>query len=363
MESHKGKPTREGELWTARTLVYKKWLTGFRAAASWRWPPSLQPLWPRPRWQSLPPPWPRRHRRPPSADDAKQATTDAQQQAPTDSYKVTQSVDKGQQTFDNQADANKYVEEKTSGYEDTADTKYTTSGTVTQNETGSTDETTQNAHSGSKDGFAAQKDAEDWVKDQTKGYKDTDGTTYTLHSSYQNNPTTEPDGDPVTTDMTKTTSQVFDSKADAEAALQKDKDADPSTDMHKVSFSDVQEKTTVVTPESTEHVSYPGKNYSSAQDRDAARDAAIKEFEAKGWKVVATTSEKDPPATIGGCFIKLKYTSPEYVITANTYVIERMPPACVHVPRSARLLGKRRLGNNRPRVKKGGGHLAPSHSF
>lgn len=315
----------------------------------------------------------------PSTDDAKQATTDAQQQAPTDSYKVTQSVEKdsktfdtkedaqkylddatqkaadmgkadtkstydiktdgptqvtkdttheetsvvgkGQQTFDNEADANKYVEDKTSGYEDTADTKYTTSGTVTQNETGSTVETTQNAHSGSKDGFATQEDAEQWVKDQTKDYKDTDDTTYTVHPSYQNNPTTEPDGDPVKVGSKTTTSQEFDSKADAEAALQKDKDADPSTNLHKVSFSDVEGTTIVVTPGTTEHGSYPVKNYSSAQDRNAAMDAAIKELEDKGWTVVATTSDKDPSATVGSFFMKLKDSAPAYVIPANTYVI------------------------------------------
>ncbi|MGN0055122.1 MAG: LPXTG cell wall anchor domain-containing protein [Atopobiaceae bacterium] len=315
----------------------------------------------------------------PSTDDAKQATADAQQQAPTDSYKVTQSVekdsktfdtkedaqkylddatqkatdmgkadtkstydiktdgptqvtkdttheetsvvDKGQQTFDNEADANKYVEDKTSGYEDTADTKYTTSGTVTQNETGSTVETTQNAHSGSQDGFATQEDAEQWVKDQTKGYKDTDDTTYTVHPSYQNNPTTEPDGDPVQVDSKTTTSQEFDSKADAEAAFQKDKEEDPSTDLHKVSFSDVQEKTTVVTPESTQKDTYQSDDYMTAKNRDEAMNFEIAQHEADGWTVVATTSDKDSSATIGRCFTKLNYSEPTYVIPANTYVI------------------------------------------
>ncbi|MGN0286849.1 MAG: hypothetical protein ACI4B6_04195 [Atopobiaceae bacterium] len=315
----------------------------------------------------------------PAADDAKQATSDTQQQAPSDSYKVTETVekdsktfdtkedaqkylddatqksadmakadpkstydiktdgptqvtkdttheetsvvDKGQKTFDNEADANKYVEDKTSGYKDTTDTKYTATGTVTQNEAGSKVQTTKDAHSGSQDGFATQKDAEDWVKDQTKGYKDTDDTTYTVHPSYQNNPTTEPDGDPVQVDSKTTTSQEFDSKADAEAALQKDKDADPSTDLHKVSFSDVQEKTTVVKPESTETDTYQSDDYMTAKNRDAAMKFEIAQYEADGWTVIATTSDADPSATIGKCFTKLDWSAPAYVIHANSYVV------------------------------------------
>jgi hypothetical protein len=274
----------------------------------------------------------------PATDDAKQATTNTQQQAPTDSYKVTQTVekdektfdtqadaqkylydatqkaadmgksdtkstydikttgptqvtkdtthevtsvvDKGEKTFNNEADANKYVADKTSGYKDTTDTKYTTTGTVTQNEAGSKVQTTEGAHSGSQDGFATQKDAEDWVKDQTKGYKDTDDTSYTVHPSYQNNPTTEKDGDPVQVDSKTTTSQEFDSKADAEAALQKDKDADPSTDLHKVSFSDVEEKTTVVKPESTQTDTYQSDDYMTA--KKPRRRHEVRDQEARG---------------------------------------------------------------------------------
>jgi LPXTG-motif cell wall-anchored protein len=236
-------------------------------------------------------------------------------------HEVTSVVDKGQQAFDNEADANKYVNDKTSGYEDTTDTKYTTTGTVTQNETGSKVQTTEGAYSGSQDGFATQKDAEDWVNDQTKGYKDTDDTTYTVHPNYQNNPTTEKDGDPVQVDSKTTTSQEFGSKADAEAALQRDKEENPSTNLHKVEFSDVEEKTAVGKPETTETDSRQGGNFTSAEERDAAMAAAIKKLEADGWTVVATPSDKDPSATIGRCFTKRDYSWYWYRIPANTYVI------------------------------------------
>jgi LPXTG-motif cell wall-anchored protein len=192
---------------------------------------------------------------------------------------------------------------------------------VTQNEAGSKVQTTEDVHSGSQDGFATQKDAEDWVKDQTKGYKDTDDTTYTVHPSYQNNPTTEPDGDPVQVDSKTTTSQEFDSKADAEAALQKDKDADPSTDLHEVSFSDVEGTTTVVKPETTETDTYQSDDYMTAKNRDAAMKYEIKKLEDEGWTVVATTSDKDPSATIGRCFTKIDRSWPKYRIPAGTYVI------------------------------------------
>jgi LPXTG-motif cell wall-anchored protein len=192
---------------------------------------------------------------------------------------------------------------------------------VTQNETGSKVQTTEGAYSGSQDGFATQKDAEDWVNDQTKGYKDTDDTTYTVHPNYQNNPTTEKDGDPVQVDSKTTTSQEFGSKADAEAALQRDKEENPSTNLHKVEFSDVEEKTAVGKPETTETDSRQGGNFTSAEERDAAMAAAIKKLEADGWTVVATPSDKDPSATIGRCFTKRDYSWYWYRIPANTYVI------------------------------------------
>ncbi len=63
----------------------------------------------------------------PATDDAKQATSNTQQQAPTDSYKVTQTVEKDEKTFDMQADAQKYLDDATQKATDMgkADTKST----------------------------------------------------------------------------------------------------------------------------------------------------------------------------------------------------------------------------------------------
>lgn len=106
----------------------------------------------------------------PATDDAKQATTNTQQQAPTDSYKVTQTVEKDEKTFDTKGDAQKYLDDATQKAADmgksdpksTYDIKTTGPTQVTKD---TTHEVKSDVTSGSQGGFSTQKEAEDWAKD------------------------------------------------------------------------------------------------------------------------------------------------------------------------------------------------------
>lgn len=316
----------------------------------------------------------------PKPADAKEAASDAKQPAATDSYKVSETVAKdeqtfdtkdqaqkyldnakdkyaqvdkkdasatyevktagptqvkkdtthtesslvadGSKTFDNEADAKKFVEEGTSGYKDSEDTTYKTEGSVVEVPT---DKTTTEVHvnvkSGTKDGFATKEDAQKWVQDETKDLKNTDDTRYNVKSDYTNNPTEEPDGDPVPGESVKTRSQDYDTYEEANDALKKDLFSDLNTPLHQVNYSEVQEETTVVKPESTETSTYQSEAYLTANNRDAAMNYEKGVYEKDGWTVVPSTTDKDPGVGIDGTFNKLKDPLPKYTVPANSFIV------------------------------------------
>lgn len=316
----------------------------------------------------------------PKPTDAKETTSDTKQPATTDSYKVSETVAKdeqtfdtkdqaqkyldnakdkyaqidkkddsatyevktdgptqvkkdtthtessvvadGSKTFDNEADAKKFVEEGTSGYKDSKDTTYKTEGTVIEVPTDkTTTEVHENMKSGTQDGFATKEDAQKWVQDETKDLKNTDDTRYNVKSDYVNNPTEEPDGDPVPGDPVKTRSQDYDTYEEANDALKKDRNTDHSTQLHKVDFSEVQEETTVVQPESTETSTYQSDAYLTAKNRDAAMNYEIGVYKKDGWTVASSTTDKDPGIGIDDTFNKLDYKSPMYKVPESSFIV------------------------------------------
>ncbi|MGN0072011.1 MAG: hypothetical protein ACI361_09300 [Atopobiaceae bacterium] len=270
-------------------------------------------------------------------DDAEEKTTELQKADSSSTYDIATTgptqmekqttheeeslVDEGSKTFDTKDAADQYVQDHTS-FSDTDDTKYEASSTVTPVRTGTTVETSKNAYSGSQDGFESKEDAENWVKDQTRDYQDTDDVTYTVHADYQKSADTVPDGDPVAQKPVMTTSPNFDSKEDAEAALQKDKAQDPSTDLHKVTYSDVEQKTTVVTPETIETTTYQSDTYLTAVSRDVALAYMKAKYEKEGWTVAYQTTDTNPRIAIShdDC-TKIDFSATEYRIPADSYVV------------------------------------------
>lgn len=316
----------------------------------------------------------------PKPADAKETTSDAKQPATTDSYKVSETVAKDEQTFDtkdqaqkyldnakdkysqvdkkdesatyevktdgptqvkkdtthtessvvakdsktfdSEADANKFVEEGTSGYKDTDDTKYKTEGSVVEVPTDkTTTEVHNNVQSGAQDGFTTKEEAQQWVQNETKDLKNTDDTRYNVKSDYANSPTEEPDGDPVPGNPVKTRSQDYDTYDEANDALKKDLYSDLNTPLHQVNYSEVQEETTVVKPASTENSTYQSDAYLSGKNRDDAMNYEIGVYERDGWTVVSSTTDKDPSIGIVGNFKKFDCSSPVYKVPAGSFIV------------------------------------------
>ena len=223
---------------------------------------------------------------------------------------TTTTVEEGKRKFDTEDEADKWVKDNTSGYQNTGDTTYDVKSGVEKVESETTEEKIDSVASGEKSGFQSEQDAKDWVAGETKQYQN--DTTYTVDSTVTSKENSDKRGEK-DGDATTQTYGPYDSESKAEAAKSAEAAKDPASTLHEVTFGDVTSKKDGTKTE-TEHV---GRTFDSASARDASLEQEVRGAEADGWTVEHVTTINGS-VTWGG---KYDYPSEEYQLKANSFAI------------------------------------------
>lgn len=120
--------------------------------------------------------------------------------------------------------------------------------------------------------FSSEDEANKWVEDEKAKYVDDDSTRYEVMPTITSSTETVNDGDPVLEKEQTTTSDMYETEESAREALNEAKEADPPTDLHKVDFSEVQEKTV---QDGTEWDQTDVRYFWDKFKRDESRDAEL----------------------------------------------------------------------------------------
>lgn len=227
---------------------------------------------------------------------------------------TTTTEKEGNEEFGTKDEADKWVKDNTSGYQNTGDTTYDVKSGVEKVESGTTEEKNDSVASGEKSGFQSEQDAKDWVAGETKQYQNTPDTTYTVDgttASEENpNKSGEKEGE-----AKIETSDLYSTKEEAEATRTAEAANDPSSTLHEVTFGEVTPKE-VDTKTETVHVD--GRTFDSAAARDASLEQEVSNAKADGWTVVNVNKTSNGSVTWGG---KYDRQSKEYQLKANSFAV------------------------------------------
>lgn len=203
---------------------------------------------------------------------------------------TTTTEKEGNEEFGTKDEADKWVKDNTSGYQNTGDTTYDVKSGVEKVESGTTEEKNDSVASDKKDGFTSKQKAEDWVASQTEKYKATADTAYTVDSTVtpqeNANKRGEKDGEAIEQKY-----GPFDSEEAAAAAKATEAVNDPGGVLRDVELGDVTSKEDGT---KTETVHVTGGTFYSKDARDRDLEQKTTEAERDGYTVknkVKTQSE------------------------------------------------------------------------
>lgn len=227
---------------------------------------------------------------------------------------TTTTVKDEQKEFGTKDEADKWVKDNTSGYQNTGDTTYDVTSDVDEVKSGTTEVKKDNVASGNQDGFTSEQTAKDWVAEQTGQYKNTADTIYTVDSTVTHqenvNKKGEKDGEASTE-----TSGLYSTKEEAEAARKAEAEKNPSSALKEVTFGDVASKEDGTKTETT-HVT--GGAYDSKSARDSELSREIDEAKNAGCTVENIKKTYSGEVTWGD---KYDYSRTEYNLKANSFAI------------------------------------------
>jgi hypothetical protein len=224
---------------------------------------------------------------------------------------TTTTVEEGKRKFDTKDEADKWVEDNTSGYQKTGDTTYDVQHGVEKVESETTEEKIDSVASGEKSGFQSEQDAKDWVAGETKQYQN--DTTYTVDSTVTSKENSDKRGEK-NGEATTQTYGPYDSESEAETAKSAEAAKDPASTLHEVTFGDVSSKKDGTKTE-TEHVN--GRTFYSMSARDASLNQEVSNAKADGWTVENVRTSNGSVAWGDKC----DYQSTEYKLQANSFAI------------------------------------------
>lgn len=224
---------------------------------------------------------------------------------------TTTTVKEENEEFGTKDEADKWVKDNTSGYQNTGDTTYDVKSGVEEVESETTEEKIDSVASGNKDGFQSEQEAKDWVAWETAQYQN--DTTYTVDSTVTSKENSDKRGEK-NGDATTQTYGPYDSESKAEAAKSAEAAKDPASTLHEVTF-DVFSKE-AGTQTKTEHVD--GRTFDSASARDASLEQEVSNAKADGWTVMNVNKTSNGSVAWGG---KYDCQSEEYQLKANSFAI------------------------------------------
>lgn len=224
---------------------------------------------------------------------------------------TTTTVKEENEEFGTKDEADKWVKDNTSGYQNTGDTTYDVKSGVEEVESETTEEKIDSVASGNKDGFQSEQEAKDWVAWETAQYQN--DTTYTVDSTVTSKENSDKRGEK-NGDATTQTYGPYDSESKAEAAKSAEAAKDPASTLHEVTF-DVFSKEAGT---KTETVHVDGRTFYSASARDASLEQEVRGAEAGRWTVKNVTKTSNGSVAWGD---KCDYQSTEYKLQANSFAI------------------------------------------
>ena len=215
-------------------------------------------------------------------------TTTGPEKVDSTTTSTTTTVKDESKEFDSQDEADNWRKDNTSGYQNTGDATYDVKSGVDKVESGTTEKKNGDFANGEKDGLPSEQAANDWINGQTKQYKNTTDTAYTVDSTVtpkeNSSKRGEKDGEATTQEY-----GPFDSEEAAAAAAAKATEAAKNTGgtLQEVKFGGVTSKEDGTKTE-TAHVT--GGTFASESDRDS--EFKQKEDEATGAGYTVTNVNK-----------------------------------------------------------------------
>lgn len=224
---------------------------------------------------------------------------------------TTTTVKEENEEFGTKDEADKWVKDNTSGYQNTDDTTYDVKSGVEKVESGTTEEKIDSVATGEKSGFQSEQAAEGWVAGQTEKYKNTADTTYTVDSKVtpteNSNKRGEKDGEATTQEY-----GPFDSEEAAAAAKTTEAANDPGGTLREVTFDVTSKKV----GNKTETVHVTGGTFTSESARDSKLQQEISDAESTGYTVEKIDKTHSGSVAWGG---KDDYSSTEYQLDAGSF--------------------------------------------
>ncbi|MDD6565394.1 MAG: hypothetical protein PUF11_01205 [Parafannyhessea umbonata] len=261
-------------------------------------------------------------------DDAKSTWAEKDKKDTTSTYEVkttgpekvnstttstTTTEKEGNEEFGTKDEADKWIEENTSGYQNAGGTTYDVQSGVDKVESGTTEVKNDNVASDKKDGFTSKQKAEDWVASQTEKYKATADTAYTVDSTVAPKEDFSTKGEKG--DATTEKYGPFDSEEEAAAERAAKAANDPGDTLREVAFGDVTSKKVGT---KTETVPVQGDDFYSTTARNQALKDATSEAEREGYNIENVKTTCSGQVVWGD---KYDYASTEYSIGANGFAI------------------------------------------
>ncbi|MST59358.1 hypothetical protein [Parafannyhessea umbonata] len=239
-------------------------------------------------------------------------TTTGPEKVDSTTTSTTTTVKDESKEFDSQDEADNWRKDNTSGYQNTGDATYDVKSGVDKVESGTTEKKNGDFANGEKDGLPSEQAANDWINGQTKQYKDTADTTYSVDSTVTPKENSSKKGEK---DGEATTQEYgpFDSEEAAEAARATAKANDPGSILQDVTFKVTSKE--VGTKTETVHVE--GKTFYDEAARDSEFEREKSEAQSAGY-TIGNIHKTSRDAAWGG---KYDYKSTEYPLGANSFAV------------------------------------------